>query len=135
MFRRFASLFRIGSGSDRASDEAVDPKRWRAVRSADLKLLHHLRKNGDRPHIVREIDLSFLGPLGNLQRLAEDCARFGFSVRELLESDEEGQPWLFLARDQTADEDAIRNLTVTYLQIEDAFGVQCNGWGCEAQVN
>ena len=28
----------------------------------------------------------------------------------------------------------MREFTTTYLQIEDAFGVECDGWGCIAQI-
>ncbi|WP_158453879.1 ribonuclease E inhibitor RraB [Novosphingobium sp. MD-1] len=47
---------------------------------------------------------------------------------------ETGQPWLFLVRSQTTDDEAIRNLTMTYLQMEDSFGVECDGWGCVGQT-
>ncbi len=51
----------------------------------------------------------------------------------MIEADENGEPWLFLVRTQTADDEAIRDLTMTYLQMEDSFGVECDGWGCITQ--
>jgi hypothetical protein len=67
-----------------------------------------------------------------LRRLEASCANFGFEVQEFLEAAEDGDPWLFLVREQTTDEDAIREMTETYLQMEDSFGVECDGWGCVA---
>jgi hypothetical protein len=69
----------------------------------------------------------------SLRRLQAACSNFGFEIQDFIEADEQGQPWLFLVRTQTADEEAIRDLTMTYLQIEDSFGVECDGWGCAAQ--
>ena len=69
----------------------------------------------------------------DLQRLAGAASNFGFDLLEL-KRDDEGEPWLFLVRTQTTDEEAIRDLTMTYLQIEDSFGVVCDGWGCVGQT-
>jgi hypothetical protein len=77
--------------------------------------------------------VSFRGPIEALRKLEAACSNFGFSVDELIEADDEGEPWLFLVRTQTADDDAIRDLTMTYLQIEDSLGVECDGWGCITQ--
>jgi hypothetical protein len=112
----------------------VNPKRWDEEWPTNLDVLNRMKFNGDRPAVVREIDVSFRGPRENLERLAENCAEFGFRVQSL-EIDDDGEPWLFIVRDQTADEGAIRALTLTYLQIENAFHVECDGWGCVAQVS
>jgi hypothetical protein len=112
----------------------ADPKRWDDEWAANLDVLNRMQLNGDRSAVVREIDVSFRGPRENLERLAENCAEFGFRVQSL-EIDDDGEPWLFIVRDQTADEGAIRALTLTYLQIENAFHVECDGWGCVAQVS
>jgi regulator of RNase E activity RraB len=104
------------------------------VWAEDLHVLARLRDNGDRPEVPREIDVSFRGDIANLERLAASCASFGFSVQRL-EEDDEGEPWLFLVRTQTADDDAICELTKAYLQIEDTFGVECDGWGCVSQTS
>ncbi len=111
----------------------ISDERWETVWAADLDVLRNLRANGDEPSVPREIDVSFRGPLDSLKRLQAGCSNFGFAVQDFIESDDEGEPWLFLVRTQTSDEDAIRDLTMTYLQIEDAFGVECDGWGCVAQ--
>ena len=113
---------------------AITPDRWEVVWSADLSVLENLADNGDNPNISRDIDVSFRGPIHNLKRLAAECWNFGFEVQELIEADEQGQPWLFLVRNQTTDVEAARELTTNYLQIEDTFGVECDGWGCVAQT-
>ncbi|AKM09785.1 ribonuclease E inhibitor RraB [Croceicoccus naphthovorans] len=110
-----------------------DPARWNKVWEADLDVLRSLRENGDIAHIPREIDVSFRGDMETLERLAAASSQYGFDLLEL-KRDEDGLPWLFLVRTQKADEEAIRGLTETYLQIEDSFGVECDGWGCVGQT-
>jgi hypothetical protein len=112
----------------------VDLKRWDEEWLSNLDVLNRMELSGDRLDSVREIDVSFRGPIENLKKLAENCVELGFRVQSL-EADEEGEPWLFIVRDQTADEEAIRALTLTYLQIEHAFDVVCDGWGCIAQAS
>ena len=112
----------------------ISPDRWAEVWAADLDVIRNLRANGDLPHIVRDVDVSFRGPVDALKSLEASSSDWGFQVLEFIEADENGQPWLFLVRSQTTEEDAIRELTVTYLQIEDRFGVECDGWGCVGQT-
>jgi hypothetical protein len=116
------------------TSEPISSERWERVWAADLDVLRSLRENGDNPSIPREIDVSFRGSMESLKRLQASCSNFGLEVQNFVEADEEGEPWLFLVRTQTSDEDAIRDLTMTYLQIEDSFGVECDGWGCVAQT-
>ena len=111
----------------------VDADRFAEAWKANQDVLRSLTENGDRPEIPREIDVSFRGSAGALQRLANAAEDFGFSVMEDDASEDEG-PWLYLERLQTAEWDAIRNLTIVCLQIEDLFGVECDGWGCVAQT-
>ena len=107
---------------------------WDEAWAADQDVLRELRENGDLPSVPREVDVSFRGPFDSLVRLQSACDNFGFTVQEFIDADEDGQPWLFLVRTQTTDNDAMRDLTMTYLQIEDSFGVECDGWGCVAQT-
>ncbi|HKR93049.1 ribonuclease E inhibitor RraB [Novosphingobium sp.] len=113
----------------------IDPARWNAVWTADLDVLRRLRASGDKPEIEREIDVSFRGDYVTLKRVADASSNFGFSVSDFTERDEEGAPFLLLVRHQPATDDAMRELTETYLQIEDTFGVECDGWGCVAQAS
>ena len=112
----------------------ASPEQWDEVWAADLDVLKHLRENGDLPDVPRGVDVSFRGSMDALKRLRAACENFGFTVQEFIEADENGEPWLFLVRTQTTDNDAMRDLTMTYLQIEDSFGVECDGWGCVAQT-
>lgn len=113
----------------------IASERWDEVWAADLDVIRNLRKNGDLPHVSRDVDVSFRGAVEELRRLEVASSNWGFRVLELVESDDDGQPWLFLVRSQTTDEEAIRDLTMTYLQIEDSFGVECDGWGCVGQMS
>lgn len=110
----------------------LDKARWDETWDEDRVVLTRLRRNGDASHVMRPVDVSFRGDLKNLQRVAEASANWGFDVQELIEKDENGKPWLFLVRSQATDDDSMREFVATYLQIEDAFAVKCDGWGCIA---
>ncbi|WP_327194499.1 ribonuclease E inhibitor RraB [Novosphingobium beihaiensis] len=112
----------------------IKPERWDEVWAADLDVIRSLREHGDLAHIPRDVDVSFKGTIEALRRLEVASSNWGFRVLELIEGDEDGQPWLFLVRSQTTDEEAIQDLTMTYLQLEDSFGVECDGWGCTGQT-
>ena len=114
--------------------KSIDPQRFEEVWAEDRDVLRNLRNNGDIPSIPRAIDVSFRGSVASLRALASACGNFGFEVQRRIEADENGEPWLFIVRTQAADEESIRELTVTYLQIEDAFKVRCDGWGCIGQT-
>ena len=113
----------------------IASERWDEVWAADLDVIRSLRNNGDLPHVSRDVDVSFRGAIEALRRLEVASSNWGFRTVELVEADEDGQPWLFLVRSQTTDEEALRDLTMTYLQIEDSFGVECDGWGCVGQTH
>ena len=113
----------------------IEPERWDEVWAADLDVLRSLRENGDLPHVMRDVDVSFRGTIEALRRLEVASSDWGFRVQEFIEADDEGQAWLFLVRSQTTEEHAIRKLTMTYLQMEDCFGVECDGWGCVGQTH
>ena len=111
---------------------AVDPARIEEECLADQEVLANLKENGDRPEIVRPVDVSFRGTSEALVRLTDRADEFGFEFVEI-EEDEDGTPLLFLVKDQAADAASIRELTTTCLQIELIFGVEYDGWGCELQ--
>ena len=110
----------------------ADPERLAEERAADQDVLANLRKNGDRPDLPRSVDVSFRGPPAILEKLADAAEAHGFEVIEIEESDD-GDPWLFLEREQPADDASIKSLTTLCLQFEAAFGVEYDGWGCVAQ--
>ena len=110
----------------------LDQARWDEAWDEDRVVLTRLRRNGDVSDVTRPVDVSFRGDLTDLQRVAEASANWGFEVLELIEKDEDGKPWLFLVRPQKTDDETMREMAITYLQIEDAFSVRCDGWGCLA---
>lgn len=110
----------------------VSPARLEEEWAADKDVLASLRENGDRAEIVRPVDVSFSGPEDALDKLEEDAAELGFEPIER-EQDEDGGWTLFLGREQAADEASIRALTRLCLQIELAYDVEYDGWGCTAE--
>jgi regulator of RNase E activity RraB len=110
----------------------VDPARLEDEWLADQDVLADLAENGDRPEIVRTIDVSFRGDDESLSDLAEQAPSLGFSVLE--REEEEGETFLFLACEQGTDEASIRALTLKCLQIELMFDVEYDGWGCVAET-
>ncbi|MDB5682536.1 MAG: hypothetical protein JWM75_234 [Sphingomonas bacterium] len=111
---------------------AADPKRLESEWEADQDVLANLLDNGDRPELPRSVDVSFRGTPDVLAKLTEAAADYGFEFIEIEEA-EEGDPWLFLEREQPADAESIKSLTALCLQLEAAFGVEYDGWGCVAQ--
>jgi regulator of ribonuclease activity B len=109
----------------------IDDKRWLEVWSADLTVLENLADQGDKAHVARLVDVSFRGSPQSINSLEAAGSNFGFTVQSR-EIDEEGIDWLFLERVQPVDIETMRDFTLTYLQIEDTFGVECDGWGCIA---
>ncbi|MDO7841182.1 ribonuclease E inhibitor RraB [Sphingomonas immobilis] len=110
----------------------VDPARLEAEWAEDKQVLASLAANGDRAEIVRPVDVSFRGDDEALDRLEDDAGELGFEVIER-EEDEDGEMSLFLGCEQTADEAAIRALTLKCLQIELIYDVEYDGWGCTAE--
>jgi regulator of RNase E activity RraB len=110
----------------------VSQERWDQEWRTNVAVLRNLRSHGDNPSIERNVDVSFRGPLASLRRLASSASNYGYEIERFHEKDEDGAPWLFLVRSQRTDDDAIREMTETYLLIEDDFGVECDGWGCLA---
>lgn len=100
--------------------------------TADQDVLASLRDAGDRPEIVRPVDVSFRGTEAALDKLEDEAEQLGFAVIER-EPDEEGDMCLFLGREQAADDVSIKALTKLCLQIELAYEVEYDGWGCTAE--
>jgi hypothetical protein len=111
----------------------VDPARVEAEWAADKEVLASLAENGDVAGIVRLVDVSFRGDENALDRLEDDAESLGFTFIEREET-EDGELATFLGSEQTAEADAIRALTVKCLQIELAYDVEYDGWGCTAET-
>lgn len=110
----------------------IDPARLEEEFQADQEVLANLRGDGDQPDIVRPVDVSFRGTTQALVQLTDRAEEFGFEFIEI-EEDENGEPCLFLVKEQAADDASIKELTIICLQIEQMFGVEYDGWGCELQ--
>lgn len=111
----------------------IDPARLEEEWQVDQDVLANLARNGERFSIPRSVDVSFRGSNEALERLAEKASSLGFVVLDR-EEPEEGEPFLFLEREQKSDEASIKALTKKCLQIEIMFGVEYDGWGCEAKT-
>ncbi|MES2495148.1 MAG: ribonuclease E inhibitor RraB [Pseudomonadota bacterium] len=114
------------------SKAVVDPRRIEEEWEADQEVLANLVENGDRPELERPVDVSFRGSEEALERLIEAAEDLGFDFLEM-EENEDGEPCLFLVREQRADPESIKALTVTCLQIEADYGVEYDGWGCAVE--
>ncbi len=111
----------------------VDLARLEEEWEADSEVLANLAANGDQHRIPRAVDVSFRGSEKDLDRLSETASQFGF-VELDREEDEEGDQFLFLEIEQAVDEESIRALTRKCLQIEILYGVEYDGWGCNAET-
>lgn len=112
----------------------VDPARMEQEWVADQDVLRNLAANGDRAQIKRAVDVSFRGSEENLERLSEAATTFGLVELDREEDADGGEPYLFFERFQAVDAQSIKDLTRMCLQIEMMFGVEYDGWGCEAQT-
>jgi hypothetical protein len=111
----------------------VDPARLEAEWEADKDILVQLAANGDKAHLPRPVDVSFRGTEEDFERVLNVASQFGF-VELDRETGEDGELYLFLECESAVDEQSIRALTRKCVQIELLFGVEYDGWGCEAQT-
>ncbi len=111
----------------------VDPVRLEAEWDADKDILRQLAANGDKAKMPRPIDVSFRGTEEDFERVLNVASQFGF-VELDREAGDDGEMYLFLECEQAVDEQSIRDLTRKCIQIEMLFGVEYDGWGCEAQT-
>jgi hypothetical protein len=98
----------------------------------DQDVLRSLAEQGDRSDEPRKIDVSFQGEKLALDALGERAGEYNIDILNRSEM-EEGGPGLFSDRLQATGAEAIRNLTITCLQIERRPRVAYDGWGCMAQ--
>ena len=111
----------------------IDPARLEAEWEQDKDILRQLAANGDKATLPRPVDVSFRGTDEDFERVLNVASQFGF-VELDREVGEDGELYLFLECESAVDEQSIRALTRKCLQIEQLFGVDYDGWGCEAQT-
>lgn len=110
----------------------VDPARLEAEWAADKTVLAELAASGDDARIPRPVDVSFRGSEMDFERLLNVASQFGFVELDREESDD-GELYLFLECEQAVDEASIRKLARTCVQLEMVFGLEYDGWGCQAK--
>lgn len=99
--------------------------------AADADVLRSLKRNGDKPSIIRPVDVRFVGSAGNIATLQKAIGSMGWRIIQRVPIGA-GEEALDVQRGQTSDRDSIRRLTETALGIEAQFGVRYDGWGTVA---
>lgn len=107
---------------------SIDPARVEAELAADADVLRSLNENGDKPAIIRPVDVRFVGSAANIARLQKAVGLIGWRIIQRAPIDG-GEEALDVQRDQTTDLAAIRGMTETALGLEAKFNVRYDGWG------
>ena len=111
----------------------VDPDQLAAEIAADTEILSALVENGDVNTLVRPIDLHFKGNPGRIEALAEAAEELGLTFVEFGEY-EDGDWAADFTLDGTTEPAAMAALTKRALEIELAYDVEYDGWGCAVQT-
>lgn len=109
----------------------IDPVQLAAEIAADAKILRALADNGDIDTLVRLIDLHFKGPQDRIEALAEAADALGLEFLEFGEY-EDGEWAADFSITGTTEPEAMAALTKRALEIEQAYSVEYDGWGCAA---
>ena len=106
----------------------IDPAHLAEEWAIDDEILQNMAAGGDLSHVVREINVQFVGAVADLNKLKNDAAKWGFrsAVVEPYES-----AWqIHLALDSDTRKETMQKLTLKYLEIEQEYGIDHDGWGC-----
>lgn len=106
---------------------ALDPDVLAETLALDAEVAASLRDSGDNPAAVRPVDVRFTGTADAIGMLGQDAAELGWDAVQT-ETLQDGSLALDLQREQTTDDDALRDLSETALRIEAAYGVLYEGW-------
>jgi hypothetical protein len=112
--------------------DGLDRSRVEAELNADRDVIRVLREQGDVPSIRRPIDVRFVGSRAEIEQARALASADGWTEVQTVEL-EDGTFALDLQREQTTDEQALRDLTVQALRWEMACGARYDGWGTVAQ--
>jgi regulator of RNase E activity RraB len=111
----------------------IDLERLQSELAADADVIRSLRENGDLAAVVRPVDVSFKSDDAAIARVRSLVAGTEWRILQEIEMSD-GEMSIDIQRDQTTDEGAIRSLTESALEIEDATGAAYDGWGTVAQT-
>ena len=115
------------------SHPQIDPDKLAAEIAADADVLKALAENGDIASLTRPIDLHFKGSQEAIEALVEDSEELGFEFIEFGEYEDGDIAADFLIQG-TTEAAAMAALTKRALEIEISYGVEFDGWGCEAHT-
>ena len=111
----------------------IDPDKLAAEIAADAEVLQALAENGDIATLVRPVDLHFKGSQEAIEALVEASEELGFEFIEFGEY-EDGDIAADFIVESTVEPDVMAALVKRALEIEQVYGVEFDGWGCEAQT-
>lgn len=109
---------------------AIDPAHLAEEWATDDEILQNMAAGGDLSHVVREINVQFVGAVSDLNKLKNDAAKWGF--RSALVAKEEGEWEIELQIDLDTKRETIHELTRKSLEIESEYDIDHEGWGCFA---
>jgi hypothetical protein len=109
------------------SQASIDPRRVADTMASDALVLRQLRDHGDVAHKVRRIEVYFFGSAEAIDRLEHDVASLGWTFVDRAPP-QDGTTLLTVARTQTTEPSAIRQLSEAALRIEAEYGVEYDGW-------
>jgi hypothetical protein len=105
----------------------IDSQRLADTIASDQAVIRQLRAHGDVADVVRPIEVYFYGPPGAIAHLEADLPRLGWRFVNRMPP-EDGESGLVVAREQTTDDEAIRQLSEAALRVELDYGVKYDGW-------
>ncbi len=111
---------------------AVDPKRLAAELEADAEVLRALAENGDIAELVRDVDLHFKGAEPDIVALGDEAEDLGLEFIQFNEY-EDGEWSVDFRLQSSIEPDIMARLTHRALEIELAYNVEYDGWGCAVQ--
>lgn len=126
----FILLVLLLAPTDLAAVE-LEPDVLAETLALDAEVASSLRANGDDPAAVRPVDVRFVGTTAAIGLLEQDAGELGWVAVQTVAL-EDGNLALDLQREQSADDDSLRELTETALRIEAAYGVLYEGWAAQA---
>lgn len=108
----------------------IDPDYLAQEWATDDEILENMAAGGDLAHVVREINVQFVGAVANLNKLKNDSKKLGF--RSAYVENDEGEWQIELQIEADTRQETIRELTRKCLEIEQDYDIDHDGWGCFA---